>query len=97
MNNERNLLRMMRRSEIEIEIEIEKRVIVEGAVMTVTAEGAVWTVMVMTVIVEKTASMGRRRSHSIQDRRNCTFSNSSISNSDIDTGTVLKVFRFVCT
>jgi hypothetical protein len=45
---------MMRRSEIEI----EKRVIVEGAVMTVTAEGAVWT-----VIVEKTASMGRRRSH----------------------------------
>jgi hypothetical protein len=43
---------MMRRSEIEI----EKRVIVEGAVMTVTAEGAVWTVMVMTVIVEKTAA-----------------------------------------
>jgi hypothetical protein len=73
MNNERNLLRMMRRSEIEIEI--EKTVIVEGAVMTVTAEGAVWTVMVMTVIVEKTASMGRRRrrrrgSHSRSEESN---------------------------
>jgi hypothetical protein len=48
---------------------------VEGAVMTVTVEGAVWTVMVMTVIVEKTASMGRRRrrrrgSHSRSEESN---------------------------